>query len=403
MEIIEQIKHYEKILSAYGALEGGGLTRLLYTDEWLECQKRLKEEMEKLGMKAAFDEVGNLFGLIEGSEEGVVSTGSHIDTVVRGGNLDGQFGIVGGLVAIKNLLEKYGRPKKSLQLISLAEEEGSRFPTVFWGSKNVLGLQDNEAVKDIKDSEGLNFVNEMHRCGFDFKKDSKAREVGSFVELHIEQGNLLEKLNKEIGVINAITGQKRYRVKLRGQANHAGTTRMEYRKDAAYGYALIVKAAIEKAIEMDPILVCTFGSVELIPNTVNVVPGECNFSIDCRHPQGQVLDEFASWLEETMVQIAEEKGLEIEIDKWMDERPVPMDEKMIALLENTAKDLGLNYELMHSGAGHDSQIFAEKVPTAMIFVPSIGGISHNINEATAYEDQARGCLLLENALYKLSY
>lgn len=191
MDLKSQVEHFQNIFSQYGALEGGGLTRLLYTDEWLNAQKRLKKEMEEIGMEASFDEVGNLFGLIKGTTDEVVSTGSHIDTVVEGGNLDGQFGIVGGLIAIKNLVEKHGKPKKSLQLISLAEEEGSRFPAVFWGSKNVLGIQDNDSVKDIVDGEGKSFVEEMRRCGFDFKKDTKAREIGSFVELHIEQGNLL--------------------------------------------------------------------------------------------------------------------------------------------------------------------------------------------------------------------
>lgn len=178
---------------------------------------------------------------------------------------------------------------------------------------------------------------------------------------------------------------------------------MCYRKDAAYGYAQIVKESIEKAIEMDDVLVCTFGSVELVPNTVNVVPGECNFSIDCRHPDGKILDDFATWMEDNMRRIAKENGLEIEIDKWMDQRPVPMDQTMIHLIEENAKEEGLNYEVMHSGAGHDSQIFAKVVPTGMIFVPSIGGISHNINERTEIEDLARGVKLLEDTLYKLAY
>lgn len=403
MDRKSQVEYYQSIISKYGALEGGGITRLLYTDEWLDAQNRLKKEMEEIGMQADFDEVGNLFGIIKGKTGEVVTTGSHIDTVVEGGNLDGQFGIVAGLIAINNLVKKHGQPKKSLQLISIAEEEGSRFPTVFWGSKNVLGIQDNESVKEITDAEGKEFVDEMRRCGFDFKKDSKPRKIGEFVEIHIEQGNLLERLDSQIGVITAITGQKRYNVKIKGEANHAGTTRMCYRKDAAYVYANIVKESIEKATQMDPILVCTFGSVGLIPNTVNVVPGECNFTIDCRHPNKEILDEFANWMEDNMKRIAKELDVSIQIDMWMDQKPVPMNNRMISLIEDNAKEMNLRYEVMHSGAGHDSQIFAKVVPTGMIFVPSIRGISHNINERTEIKDLEKGVEILENTLYKLAY
>lgn len=403
MDTKEKIIKYQEILTSYGGLEGGGVTRLLYTDEWKAALDRLKEEMEALGFETRFDSVGNLFGVVKGQEDEYVSTGSHIDTVVEGGNLDGQFGITAGLVAIDNLVEKHGQPKKNLQLIAVAEEEGSRFPLVFWGSSNIFGIANNQEADGLINSKGESFVDEMRRHGFDFKTDGQAQPIGKFIEIHIEQGNLLEQLQKPIGIISAITGQKRYDVNIKGEANHAGTTRMYYRKDVSLAYSTIVKEAIEKAVEMDDILVVTFGRVKYTPNTVNVVPGEVDFSIDTRHPKQEVLDEFTDWLEARIEEVAKDLGMEVKINKWMDQAPVDMDQKITNIIEESAKEMDIDYELMHSGAGHDSQIFAQHVPTSMIFVPSVGGISHNIEEYTDIEDLVQGVDLLERVLYKLAY
>lgn len=401
-------EYYNDTISNIGKTPSGGMTRLLYSDEWFEAQTKLKEEMEAIGMVAEFDSVGNLFGTISGSEsDEIIATGSHIDTVVEGGNLDGQFGILAGLVAIKSLYEKHGQPKKGLQVISLAEEEGSRFPYVFWGSKNIFNMVKSdewEEIEKLEDDNGIKFVDEMRRLGFDFKPDdAPMNRIDKFVELHIEQGNYLEMIDKPIGVITAITGQKRYKVKIKGQANHAGTTRMGYRKDAIYAYSKIVKSSIDMAIEEGDPLVITFGNITVVPNTVNVVPGEVVFSIDCRHPDGYILNNFSKKVEENMKKIVADMGMEIDIDMWMDAPPVPMDHAMTTTIEETVKDMGIRYEIMHSGAGHDSQIFAPRVPTGMIFVPSIGGISHNPEEATKIEDLILGIKVLEKTLYKLAY
>lgn len=403
--LVEIEKHIEW-LSSFGKDPEGGVTRLLYTDEWLNAQKGLKEKFQEIGMTTQFDEIGNLFGRVEGTEfpEETIATGSHVDTVVNGGTLDGQLGIIGGMIAIKNLIEKHGKPKRSLEIISMAEEEGSRFPYVFWGSKNIFGLANEDEVKDIQDSEGRSFVEEMRRCGFDFKKDKTVREdLKGFVELHIEQGNFLEMEEKSVGVITSIVGQRRYDIILKGEANHAGTTLMKYRKDTVEAFARIVTESIAKAKKEGDPLVLTFGHVEPKPNTVNVVPGETVFTMDCRHTDKEKLAAFTEEIEEDMKRIANEMNIEIEINRWMDESPVPMDEKIISVIEKACKDKDLNYKVMHSGAGHDSQIFAPRVPTGMLFVPSIKGISHNPAEYTETKDIAQGILALEAALYELAY
>lgn len=396
-----------KNLSQIGSDPTGGMTRLLYTDSWLEAQKYVANQLTDAGLTATFDEVGNLFGRIEGTKypEETILSGSHIDTVVNGGTLDGQFGVIAAYVAIQYLLATYGQPLRSLEVISMAEEEGSRFPTVFWGSKNFVREAKRSDVEDIADFEGKKFVDEMRRQGFDFRDESvpKRDDIRAFVEIHIEQGNVLENEALQIGVVNNIAGQRRYTIVLKGQANHAGTTPMGYRKDAVYGFSKICSEIIDRAVQVGDPLVVTFGKVEPKPNTVNVVPGEVLFTMDCRHTDQEVLKNFTEEAEAFMKEVAKDHQLDIAIDLWMDEAPVPMNDDIVATVEKAAKAEKMKYKMMHSGAGHDSQIIAPHYPSAMIFVPSIKGISHNPAEETKHEDLVAGVKVLAKALYELAY
>lgn len=403
---LDEVKKTMEWLSSISDDVGPGTTRLLYSPSWLQAQQELKERFEGLGMRCHFDAIGNLYGTLEGTEqpEKTIATGSHVDTVVRGGKLDGQLGIFGGYLAVKKLLETCGKPKKSLQIISMAEEEGSRFPYVFWGSKNIFGLAKQEDVEQLKDAEGVGFVEAMHKCGFDFSSEYKERtDMEAFVELHIEQGNFLEEESYTVGVVSSIVGQKRYNITLKGEANHAGTTLMRYRKDTVECMARIITQSIDKAKTAGDPLVLTFGKVVPKPNTVNVVPGETLFTMDCRHTDKGFLQQFTAGLEADMKKLAADMGIEIEIDNWMNEAPVLMDKTLVETIEGVCKEKQMNYKVMHSGAGHDSQIFAPRVPTGMIFVPSIKGISHNPAEDTKLEDLREGIKALAYTLQELAY
>ncbi|MDR1520174.1 MAG: allantoate deiminase [Planctomycetota bacterium] len=393
-------------LSAISDGQGKGTTRTLYSPSWLKAQNELRERFEALGLSCSFDAIGNLYATLEGAErpDETIATGSHVDTVVSGGRLDGQLGIVGGYLAVKKLRETYGRPKRNLQVISLAEEEGSRFPYVFWGSKNIFGLADWKDVENIADADGVRFVDAMRGCGFDFPKENRPRtDIRAFIELHIEQGNFLEREGGTVGVVTSIVGQKRYNIVLKGESNHAGTTLMRYRRDTVQCFARIVDASIEKAKKRDEFLVLTFGKVVPSPNAVNVVPGETLFTMDCRHTDERLLREFTAEVEQDMRRIAGEMGIGIEIDNWMNEKPVPMDGAIASLIEDVCGEQKLDYRKMHSGAGHDAQIFAAHVPTGMIFVPSIAGISHNPAEDTGLDDIRAGITVLSETLRRLAY
>ncbi|MBG9986932.1 allantoate deiminase [Facklamia sp. DSM 111018] len=402
----EEIDRQMDWISSISDKEGKGTTRLLYSESWVKAQNSLKELFEKDGMKVEFDEVGNMFATIEGSEspETIIASGSHVDTVVDGGRLDGQLGIMAAYMAMKALVDEYGQPKKSLRIVSMAEEEGSRFPYAFWGSKNIFGIAKKEDVENISDNKEVPFETAMTEAGFGYLTGApRFNNFDAFIELHIEQGNFLENSGKKVGIVNAIVGQKRYTVKLNGEANHAGTTLMKYRKDVVESYARIVTEVIDKANEIGDPLVVTFGHAEVTPNVVNVVPGEIEFSIDTRHTDQKALNEFAEYIEKVIQKHADAKGIQAELNLWMDEQPVPMDQEIVSVLENVCDQNGLNYQVMHSGAGHDSQIFAPRVPTAMIFVPSIKGISHNPEEHTEAVDIVQGVQALAEALKELAY
>ncbi|QRG78627.1 allantoate deiminase [Citrobacter sp. R56] len=394
-------------LSSFGADPAGGLTRLLYSDEWLETQLAFKKRMSESGLETRFDDVGNLYGRLTGTRypDEVILSGSHIDSVVNGGNLDGQFGALAAWLAASWLKETYGPPLRTFEVVALAEEEGSRFPYVFWGSKNIVGLANPSDVQNITDAKGIGFTEAMNACGFTLPSSPvpARKDLRAFVELHIEQGRVLEANKQPIGVVNAIVGQRRYTITLTGEANHAGTTPMSYRRDTVHAFSRICCESIAKANAHGDPLVLTFGKVDPQPNTVNVVPGKTLFTIDCRHTDADALKAFTAELEADMQRICHEMEIGIDIDLWMDEAPVPMDVGLVQQLTALCEKENLNYRLMHSGAGHDAQIFAPTVPTCMIFMPSINGISHNPLEETLIGDLAEGVKTLALMLHQLAW
>lgn len=383
----------------------GGITRLLYTPEWVDSQNELKKIMEEAGFSVYFDEIGNLFGRLQGSEPdaGTILTGSHVDTVRNGGKLDGMFGIISGIAALRYLKDKYGTPKRSLEVVSFAEEEGSRFPFVFWGSKSFLGMAGEKDVAHLRDNDGVLFSDAISGAGFGFKTGGVRDDIQKFIEIHIEQGNVLEREGLEIGVVNAIVGQRRFKVKVSGTANHAGTTPMEYRRDALYAASRMIASVTDRARAYGSPLVTTAGFIEVRPNIPNVVPGEAEFSLDIRHTDREFLISFTEEAISLLRSVASECGVEIAVNMWMDELPVPMSDDIVDCLKNVCERKQVNYRVMHSGAGHDAQLIAKYVPTAMLFVPSRDGISHNPAEYTDPEYLAKGVSVLIDALYELAY
>lgn len=393
-------------LADFGNTESGGVTRLLYDDRWKQAQSCLKDKMNHMGFHTYFDAVGNLFGRIEGtsSKEKTILTGSHIDTVVNGGKYDGAYGIIASLLAIHYLQQVYGQPKKTLEIVSLCEEEGSRFPLAFWGSGSITGKYKQEDGKALNDANHLSLYEEMKLAEFPGAKvDARRNDLDCFVEVHIEQGGILEREQKAIGLVTHIVGQRRFTITIKGESNHAGTTPMPYRKDSMHMAAELVLYALNKVSVYEENLVATVGKLTLSPNVPNVIPNEVVFTLDIRHHQEEVLDAYCQDIFSFFHQRCLDKGLEIDISQWVDVKPVSMDENLVELSNQILKDMNIPYRKMISGAGHDAQVFGTYCPTALLFVPSAKGISHSPEEYTNIEDLKKGVIVLIELLYKLAY
>jgi allantoate deiminase len=384
----------------------GGVTRLLYTKPWEEAQAYLAERMREAGLEVRWDKVGNLIGRLQGSDSDapIILTGSHIDTVRNGGTLDGAYGIAGGIIALQYLKEAYGTPIRTLEVVSFCEEEGSRFPIAYWGSGNMTGQLDWRSAEELLDSEGVSLLSAMEQSGFGQEHQTECRrsDLGAFVELHIEQGVILERMAKQIGIVEAIVGQRRYTVTLKGEANHAGTTPMNMRTDAMAGAAEMI-ARLEVLAARAASLVATVGRIQITPNIPNVIPGAVEFTLDIRHDNEGTLSWFCDYLFQEYEDITHRRSLALSITPWLATTPVPLSRELTAQIEKICDKLSLTHRRMFSGAGHDAQLFASSCSSAMIFVPSRGGISHSPDEYSSPKQLADGVSVLASLLHEMAY
>ena len=374
---------------------GGGAYRPLYGSAWAAAGERVERWMKDAGLETRRDAVGNLWGRIEGTGKSIV-TGSHIDTVRHGGRLDGALGIVAGLTAIEALLKANGKPKRPLEVVAICEEEGSRFKTSFWGSHAITG------TIDTVDPE---IAAAMRELGLDPAKVASAArdDIDTFVELHIEQGAVLESSGTPLAIVSAIVGTAHLEVTVTGRSDHAGTTPMDLRLDALAGAAAMVQAVESIAKSLGRPAVATVGKLEVEPDQINVVPGKVVFIADLRHPDlagRRALEERVRSLCGT---IASERGLGLDIRMLQERPPVPMHSDVRALLARAATDCGVQAAELVSGAGHDAQILAARMKVGMLFVPSIGGRSHCPDEATNPRDLELGTRVLAKALELMAY
>jgi allantoate deiminase len=405
--LFEQIEEMVEWLSSFGKSKSNGVTRQLYSTEWRCAQKALEKRMNKIGLDVYFDDVGNLFGRLPGSQENTTTilTGSHIDTVIDGGKYDGAYGVIAGMLAVRYLYETYGVPKKNIEVVSLCEEEGSRFPMTYWGSGSITGVRTIEDVQNLVDLQNISFIKAMQDSGFGQGKyrQPKRNDLDCFIELHIEQGEVLEREAKPIGVVSHIVGQRRYEITVIGESNHAGTTPMAWRKDAMYVASGLIQLLIQRAKETNSDLVATVGQLNLEPNIANVIPGKATFTVDIRHCDEDVIDQFSKNLFKEFQSIADRHTTDLIIKNWMDEKPAKMCEKLIEISELILTKDQIPFKRMTSGAGHDSQMFSPFCATSLLFVPSHKGISHSPHEFTRTEDLEKGIRILIKLLYELAY
>ncbi len=389
-------------LGEIGALPGGGVCRLALTEEDRAGRDLLVGWMRELGLEVRIDAIGNIFGLRRGREEGPpVMTGSHIDTVRTGGLYDGALGVLAGLEIVETLDRAGIGTRHPLVIAAFTNEEGARFPPDMMGSLvhvGALALEDALATRGI-DGETVGAC--LERIGYAGDAPVGRPEARAFVELHIEQGPVLEREGVTIGAVEGVQGISWQALSLRGRSAHAGATPMAMRRDAGLVAAEIAVFARRLAREIGGDQVATVGSLRLSPDLVNVVPERAELTVDLRHTDDLRLREAERRLSAFAAEAAAREGVEIAFRQLARFAPVAFDPAMVARVEATARRLGRSVRRMPSGAGHDAQIMARVCPTAMIFVPSVGGISHNVEEYTAPEDLAAGAEVLLELLLDL--
>lgn len=390
-------------LGEIGRSGTGGRTRIAYTEQDCEGRNLVMSWMREAGLSVQRDPIGNLFATLPGqTNQPPVMTGSHIDTVANAGHLDGPLGVLAGLEVIQSLVENKRTPKRPITVAVFANEEGVRFQPDMMGSLvHVGGLALADALK-ARDRDGIRLGDALIP-----EPNVEAIELGqitpaAFVELHIEQGPILEDCASTIGIVEGVQGIYWAELTFEGRAGHAGTTPNNLRKDAGIAAMRFATILDERLKALGPLQLVTFGQLQLSPNMINVIPRQAKLTVDIRHPDAATLDRAIQFTDQLVRETANDERVDIDLSELVRLAPVEFDPQICKLLEALAEQGGLSHQRMTSGAGHDAQMMARIAPTAMIFVPSVKGISHNPAEATSDADVSAGAQLLMDALWRLA-
>jgi allantoate deiminase len=385
--------------------EGGIYYRTPFTPAEAAAVDRVGEWMREAGLAVRRDGIGNVIGRVEGRDRAAkaVATGSHLDSVRDGGVFDGPLGVVAGIEAVGQLLAERGGPARPVEVIAFTGEEGSRFPVGLLGSRAMAGALRPEDATAVRDRDGVPLVEAMAGAGFDAGGlAGVARDdLACLVELHIEQGPILERAGVQVGVVETIVGLHGFAAVVHGQADHAGTTPLDMRADALLGAAEMVLALPEVVRPSGGVV--TVGQLEVAPGSSNVVPGRVVFSVDLRHASAADLGRLRGEVQARAEAIADRRGLRLEWRPRYAEPPVRTDPLLRARLKRAADELGFTSRVMVSGAGHDSQAIAARCPVAMIFTPCRGGFSHRPDEFADAPMLDPGFAVLKRTLGELAW
>ncbi len=400
---IDRLMRRIRALGEIGALEGGGVCRLALTDQDKAGRDLVVGWMRELGLEVTIDRIGNVVGLRPGEEDGPpVMTGSHIDTVATGGLYDGNLGVLGGLEVVETLNDAGLTTRHPIAVGFFTNEEGARFAPDMMGSGVHQGALSLEECLVTVGIDGTRLGDDLTRIGYAGEAPVGAVRARAFLELHVEQGPVLEEAGVDIGAVTGVQGISWTEYTIAGTSNHAGTTPMRLRHDAGYTAAAIATGARQIADDMAGDQVATSGVIELEPNLINVIARRAKVTVDLRNTDENKLREAERRMADQVAALARNEGVEITARTLARFAPVEFDEEMVTRVAETAEALGHSVRRMPSGAGHDAQMFAPNCPTAMIFVPSKGGISHNVREYTAPEEIRAGADILLQVMLSLT-
>ena len=389
-------------LAEVGAIAGGGCNRLALTDADRDGRDVVVAWMQDLGLDVVVDAVGNIIGTWAVGEGQAVMTGSHIDTVRTGGKYDGNYGVLAGLEVIETCQQAGIVPQRPLAVGLFTDEEGARFAPDMLGSLVYAGGMTTEQAHDVIGIDGARFGDELARIGYLGSVPCPGATPHAFVELHIEQGPLLEVNEVRIGAVTGVQGISWQEVVIDGQSNHAGTTPMHLRKDPAYAAAELTVFVRQLASRYGGDQVCTVGKIDLHPNLTNVVASRATLTLDVRNTDETILQKAEAEIAVFCTALAEREQVTITRRVLVRFEPVIFHDRVIDMVESAARTRGDSVQRMPSGAGHDAQMLARMCPSGMIFVPSHKGLSHNVNEHTDEADLVAGANILLDVMLQLS-
>lgn len=391
----DRLNDYIQSLGAIGALEGGGVCRLALSPSEKLGRDWLVAAMQDLGLQVEVDAIGNIFGTRAGQdpELGHVMLGSHIDTVATGGLYDGALGVLAGLEVVASLNDAGVQTLHPVTVAAFTDEEGARFAPDMLGSLVFVGGLDLQEALDISAIDGARLGDELAAIGY-AGMGRGPQKIAAYLELHIEQGPILEDEALQIGVVEGVQGISWQEITFEGASAHAGTTPLRLRRDAGLAAARIATGVRDMVKAMGGDQLGTIGAITLSPNLVNVVAQTAKLTVDLRNPDNAALLQAEAGLACLTSEACTEAHVESRSRSLARFDPVAFDPRLVDAVEAAARALGYSHRRMFSGAGHDAQMLARIAPAAMIFVPSANGVSHNVTEYTAPEDLARGATVL---------
>ena len=402
-------------LNAIGRIgigDHGSVTRLVFSIKELRSRQVLIHLMRQAGLKIQVDAIGNIFGRLDGADPKAPAllAGSHLDTVIHGGKYDGPVGVIGALEAVRTIQENKIPLRAPLEVVCFIGEESSRFGFSTLGSSLVAGEVQPKDLTNAVDAQGTKLADVLSSLGISprnlFRLARDPKSMKAYLELHIEQGPILEAKAKRIGLVTSIAAPSRFKVIFAGRADHSGTTPMEMRKDALVAAAQLIEYVEKICRKFSSMekgrVVGTVGAMKIEPGVINAVPGRTELSIDIRSTSAPAKDKVARLVKQRGAAIARDRGIAIEVLNIRAEDPVPLDKRLLRLTRQLCDAKAIDYEIMPSGAGHDAMQMAKITPAGMIFIPSRRGISHNPLEWTDPDDIALGAQLLMETMIRVA-
>jgi len=388
-------------LNEIGATERDGVNRPSLSEENARARDILVEWFEDAGLSVTVDEMGNIFGRREGTNDDLppVLLGSHIDSQYNGGQYDGVIGVLGGLEAVETLNDAGVDTDRPIEVVAWSNEEGVRFQPDMLGSGVFAGKFDLDFAYSRKDKEGNTFGEELERIGYRGDEPCEPRDLHCYLELHVEQGPKLVDAGLSVGIVEGVYGFVWFDAAFTGSADHAGPTPMHLRHDAMVATSDVVEA-VRRIAGTGEDLVGTVGSVDISPNSINVIPERVEFTVDFRSYDDGTVDRAAEQVRDEIDHAAAREGVDAEHEEIMRISSQSFDDDCIEAIAGAADALDADATRLVSGAGHDASYLNRVCPTGMIFVPSVGGVSHTEDEFTEWEDVVTGTNVLLNAALK---